>query len=181
MNSHHFLKAKYNFICEFHSQTLIFFFTLHYIFYYVFPFQISLRKHTPSTLSHLPLLLRWYQRVQELPSVLRAAKDCGMALLSLSMADPCPLHPENPQPSGAEQEGPKVKQEPFIGGPRPTLTKLQVIEFHSLSFSPALLFYSPRSSSPNFPSHGRRLHMPCTEALLFATSLNLSVANSHNP
>uniref|UniRef100_A0A673FT96 Glutathione S-transferase C-terminal domain-containing protein n=1 Tax=Sinocyclocheilus rhinocerous TaxID=307959 RepID=A0A673FT96_9TELE len=86
---------------------------------------ISLQKHTPSTLSHLPLLLRWYQRVQELPSVLRAAKDCGMALLSLSTADPCPPQPENPQPSGAEQEGPKLKQEPFIGGPRPTLTKLQ--------------------------------------------------------
>lgn len=91
----------------------------------VHQYLISLQKHTPSTLSHLPLLLRWYQRVQELPSVLRAAKDCGMALLSLSMADPCPLQPENPQPSGAEQEGPKVKQEPFIGGPRPTLTKLQ--------------------------------------------------------
>uniref|UniRef100_A0A8C1U0M4 Glutathione S-transferase C-terminal domain-containing protein n=1 Tax=Cyprinus carpio TaxID=7962 RepID=A0A8C1U0M4_CYPCA len=91
----------------------------------VHQYLISLQKHTPSTLSHLPLLLRWYQRVQELPSVLRGAKDCGMALLSLSMADPCPLQPENPQPSGAEQEGPKVKQEPFIGGPRPTLTKLQ--------------------------------------------------------
>uniref|UniRef100_A0A672LG02 Glutathione S-transferase C-terminal domain-containing protein n=1 Tax=Sinocyclocheilus grahami TaxID=75366 RepID=A0A672LG02_SINGR len=86
---------------------------------------ISLQKHTPSTLSHLPLLLRWYQRVQELPSVLRAAKDCGMALLSLSTADPCPPQPENPQPSGAEQEGPQLEQEPFIGGPRPTLTKLQ--------------------------------------------------------
>ncbi|XP_073698880.1 glutathione S-transferase C-terminal domain-containing protein [Garra rufa] len=86
---------------------------------------ISLQKHTPSTLSHLPLLLRWYQRVQELPSLLRAAKDCGMALLSLSTTDPCPPQPEAPQPSGAEQEGPKLKQEPFIGGPRPTLTKLQ--------------------------------------------------------
>uniref|UniRef100_A0A671SK77 Glutathione S-transferase C-terminal domain-containing protein n=1 Tax=Sinocyclocheilus anshuiensis TaxID=1608454 RepID=A0A671SK77_9TELE len=86
---------------------------------------ILLQKHTPSTLSHLPLLLRWYQRVQELPSILRAAKDCEMALLSLSTADPCPPQPENPQPSGAEQEGPQLKQEPFIGGPRPTLTKLQ--------------------------------------------------------
>ncbi|XP_052459047.1 glutathione S-transferase C-terminal domain-containing protein-like [Carassius gibelio] len=85
----------------------------------------SLQKHTPSTLSHLPLLLRWYQHVQELPSVLRAAKDCGMALLGLSTADPCPPQPENPQPSEAEEEGPKLKQEPFIGGPRPTLTKLQ--------------------------------------------------------
>ncbi|XP_059408760.1 glutathione S-transferase C-terminal domain-containing protein-like [Carassius carassius] len=86
---------------------------------------ISLQKHTPSTLSHLPLLLRWYQRVQELPSVLRAAKDCGMALLGLSTADLCPSQPENPQPSEAEQKGPKLKQEPFTGGPRPTLTKLQ--------------------------------------------------------
>ncbi|RXN09126.1 glutathione S-transferase C-terminal domain-containing [Labeo rohita] len=86
---------------------------------------VSLQKHTPCTLSNLPLLLRWYQRVQELPSVLRAAKDCGMALLSLSMTDPCPPQTEAPLPSGADQEGPKLKQEPFIGGPRPTLTKLQ--------------------------------------------------------
>ncbi|KAK7161320.1 hypothetical protein R3I94_004104 [Phoxinus phoxinus] len=86
---------------------------------------ISIQKHTPSTLSHLPLLLRWYQRVQELPSVLRAAKDCGMALFSPSSVDPCPPQPEAPRSSGAEQDGPKLKQEPFIGGPRPTLTKLQ--------------------------------------------------------
>lgn len=105
------------------------------------PFQVSLQKHTPSTLSHLPLLLRWYQRVQELPSVLRAAKDCGMALFSLSSVDPCPPKPEAPRSSGAEQEGPERKQEPFVGGPRPTLTKLQVIEFHFLSFSPALLLF----------------------------------------
>ncbi|XP_056109555.1 glutathione S-transferase C-terminal domain-containing protein [Rhinichthys klamathensis goyatoka] len=86
---------------------------------------ISIQKHTPSTLSRLPLLLRWYQRVQELPSVLRAAKDCGMALFSPSSVDPCPPQPEAPRSSGAEQDGPKLKQEPFIGGPRPTLTKLQ--------------------------------------------------------
>ncbi|XP_073717108.1 glutathione S-transferase C-terminal domain-containing protein [Misgurnus anguillicaudatus] len=86
---------------------------------------ISLQKHNPLILSHLPLLLKWYQRVQELPVVSRAAKDCGMALLNLSTTDPCPPQPEFPRPSGAEQESPTVKQEPFIGGPRPTLTKLQ--------------------------------------------------------
>uniref|UniRef100_A0A673N8R4 Glutathione S-transferase C-terminal domain-containing protein n=1 Tax=Sinocyclocheilus rhinocerous TaxID=307959 RepID=A0A673N8R4_9TELE len=91
----------------------------------VHQYLISLQKHTPSTLSHLPLLLRWYQRVQELPSILRAAKDCGMALLSLSTVDPCPPQLEALQPSGAKQEGPKLKQEPFVGGPRLTLSKLQ--------------------------------------------------------
>ncbi len=136
---------------------------------YVFAFQISLQTHTPSTLSHLPLLLRWYQRVQELPSVLRAAKGCGMALLSLRTVDPCPPQPEAPRPSGAEQEGPKLKQEPFVGGPRPTLTKLQVIEFHSLSFAPALLlsyFILLVPLSLTLPAHGRRLHMPRTSASL---------------
>ncbi|KAA0721982.1 Glutathione S-transferase C-terminal domain-containing protein [Triplophysa tibetana] len=86
---------------------------------------ISLQKHSPTTLSHLPLLLKWYQRVQKLPIVSRAAKDCGMALLSLGTADPCPSHPEPPRPIEAEQKSPTIKQEPFIGGPRPTLTKLQ--------------------------------------------------------
>lgn len=92
-------------------------------------FQISLQKHSPTTLSHLPLLLKWYQRVRELPIVSRPAKDCGMALLSLGTADPFPSHPEPPLPIEAEQKSPTIKQEPFIGGPRPTLTKLQVIEF----------------------------------------------------
>lgn len=114
-------------------------------------FQISLQKHSPTTLSHLPLLLKWYQRVQELPIVSRAAKDCGMALLSLGTADPCSPHPEPPRPIDAEQESPAVKQEPFIGGPRPTLTKLQVIEFlspFSLSLSYFLL---PSLLSPSLP------------------------------
>ncbi|NP_001019633.1 glutathione S-transferase C-terminal domain-containing protein isoform X1 [Danio rerio] len=83
---------------------------------------ISLRTHSPSTLSHLPLLLRWYQRTQELSGVLRAAKDCGMVFLTLSAADPC-LTQQDAPPQASEE--PKPKQEPFIGGPRPTLTKLQ--------------------------------------------------------
>ncbi|XP_043100860.1 LOW QUALITY PROTEIN: glutathione S-transferase C-terminal domain-containing protein-like [Puntigrus tetrazona] len=91
----------------------------------VHQYLISLRKHSPSTLSNLPLLLRWYQRVRELPSVLRAAKDCGMALLGLSTVDLCPAQPVAPRPSAAEQESSETKQEPFVGGPRPTLGKLQ--------------------------------------------------------
>ncbi|KAG9275626.1 glutathione S-transferase C-terminal domain-containing protein [Astyanax mexicanus] len=85
----------------------------------------SLQQHAPRLLPSLPLLLRWYQRVQELPGVRRAAEDCGMALFSPQVKTPCYSPPEAPRGTEAEPEKPKPSQEHFIGGPRPTLTKLQ--------------------------------------------------------
>ncbi|TRY65926.1 hypothetical protein DNTS_012337 [Danionella cerebrum] len=86
---------------------------------------ISLQKFAPSTLSHLPLLLRWYQRVQELPTVLRAAKDTGMSFLNICTVEPSTAQPEDQRSRREEHQVPNPKSEPFIGGPRPTLTKLQ--------------------------------------------------------
>uniref|UniRef100_W5KSF8 Glutathione S-transferase C-terminal domain-containing protein n=1 Tax=Astyanax mexicanus TaxID=7994 RepID=W5KSF8_ASTMX len=85
----------------------------------------SLQQHAPRLLTSLPLLLRWYQRVQELPGVRRAAEDCGMALFSPQVKTPFYSPPEAPRGTEAEPEKPKPSQEHFIGGPRPTLTKLQ--------------------------------------------------------
>ncbi|XP_076830730.1 glutathione S-transferase C-terminal domain-containing protein [Brachyhypopomus gauderio] len=85
----------------------------------------SLVQHAPHTLPALPLLLRWYTQVQQLPAVRRAARDCGMTLLGPWGPPPsCPLSGV-PRPVEAEQESPRSTSEPFVGGPRPTLTKLQ--------------------------------------------------------
>ncbi|XP_066536170.1 glutathione S-transferase C-terminal domain-containing protein [Hoplias malabaricus] len=86
---------------------------------------LSLQQSAPGVLSCLPLLLRWYHRVQELPGVRRAAEDCGMALFSPQVTGPRSTQPETPIPSEVEQEKARPSQEHFIGGPRPTLTKLQ--------------------------------------------------------
>ncbi|KAL7889446.1 hypothetical protein AOLI_G00017040 [Acnodon oligacanthus] len=85
----------------------------------------SLQQHAPHALTFLPLLVCWYKRVQELPGVCRAAEDCGMALFSPEVSGFYSHQPKSPQTSEAEQEKSRVSQEHFVGGPRPTLTKLQ--------------------------------------------------------
>ncbi|XP_034086082.1 glutathione S-transferase C-terminal domain-containing protein [Gymnodraco acuticeps] len=89
----------------------------------------SLQSHAASLLHQIPHLLRWYSRVQEVPGVLRAAKACGIAFCTPQVptsSAPGPSAESNP-PSLLDQEEDqeKTKQPPFIGGPRPTMTKLK--------------------------------------------------------
>ncbi|XP_033986360.1 glutathione S-transferase C-terminal domain-containing protein [Trematomus bernacchii] len=89
----------------------------------------SLQAYAASLLHQIPHLLRWYSRVQEVPGVLRAAKACGIAFCTPQVptsSAPGPSAESNP-PSLLDQEEDqeKTKQPPFIGGPRPTMTKLK--------------------------------------------------------
>lgn len=86
---------------------------------------ISLQNHAPHVLLQLPLLLRWYQRLQELPGVRRTAEDCGIALFRPQVPRPCSTQPDAPRCLEPDQESPAPSQEHFVGGPRPTLSKLQ--------------------------------------------------------
>nr|XP_043885229.1 glutathione S-transferase C-terminal domain-containing protein isoform X2 [Solea senegalensis] len=89
----------------------------------------SLQARAASLLQQLPHLLCWYSRVQEVPGVLRAAKACGMALSipqvpTVSLPGP----PAESNPTNLlEQEDnhDTTTQQPFVGGPRPTMTKLK--------------------------------------------------------
>ncbi|KAM9857071.1 glutathione S-transferase C-terminal domain-containing protein [Aulostomus maculatus] len=88
----------------------------------------SLQPHAASTLCQLPHLLRWYSRVQEVPGVLRAAKACGITLfipaaLPSSLPEPPAQHDPHSQEEQEEQE--MTTNPPFVGGPRPTMTKLK--------------------------------------------------------
>uniref|UniRef100_A0A3P9NHR8 Glutathione S-transferase C-terminal domain-containing protein n=1 Tax=Poecilia reticulata TaxID=8081 RepID=A0A3P9NHR8_POERE len=88
----------------------------------------SLQTHTPNTLHHLPRLLRWYGRVQEVPGVLRAAEDCGFVLSEVQAPTPSLFGP--PQQENRDDLLPTEGQEVtpnlhFVGGPRPTMTKLK--------------------------------------------------------
>ncbi|KAJ4944668.1 hypothetical protein JOQ06_013211 [Pogonophryne albipinna] len=96
----------------------------------------SLQAHAVSLLHQIPHLLRWYSRVQEVPGVLRAAKACGIAFCTPQVptsSAPGPSAESNP-PSLLDQEEDqeKTKQPPFIGGPRPTMTKLKVKNYNLL-------------------------------------------------
>lgn len=75
----------------------------------------------------MPLISSWYRRVQEVPGVKKAAGKCNMELLQLPELMSAPE--EQPQdfssiPDELEQEN---EDSHFIGGPRPTMTKLMVI------------------------------------------------------
>ncbi|XP_053274906.1 glutathione S-transferase C-terminal domain-containing protein [Pleuronectes platessa] len=95
----------------------------------IYQYLCSLQAHAVSTLHQLPHLLRWFSRVQEVPGVLRAAKACGMALSNLQI--PTSILPGlSAKDNLTSQLEPEENQEttsqlPFVGGPRPTMTKLK--------------------------------------------------------
>lgn len=85
-------------------------------------FLVTICKKFSEKLVKFPLLAAWYQRVQEVPRVKRAALQCGIHFLHLPelLSTPNEQHPKL-----AEALGPEEPNEPsFLGGPRPTMTKL---------------------------------------------------------
>ncbi|XP_031463408.1 glutathione S-transferase C-terminal domain-containing protein [Phasianus colchicus] len=81
-------------------------------------------KKQDKDLVNLPLISSWYQRVQQIPGVKNAADKCNMQLLQLPELIPSPeKHLEDffPVPDDFEEEH---ENSQFIGGPRPTMTKL---------------------------------------------------------
>ncbi|KAM4603645.1 glutathione S-transferase C-terminal domain-containing protein [Polymixia lowei] len=94
----------------------------------IYQYLCSLQAHAASVLSQLPLLLRWYSRVQEVPGVVRAARACGMVLATARAPGSSPPAPaDGAFPAGqVERKSPEeTAPAPFIGGPRPTMTKLK--------------------------------------------------------
>lgn len=75
----------------------------------------------------MPLIASWYRRVQEVPGVKKAAGKCKMELLQLPELMSAPQE----QLQGFSSVPDELKEENedshFIGGPRPTMTKLMVI------------------------------------------------------
>ncbi|NXP50339.1 GSTCD protein, partial [Heliornis fulica] len=81
-------------------------------------------KNQGKTLVNLPLISSWYRRVQEVPGVKKAAGKCNMELLQLpelTSASEEQLQDFSSVPDEVEEEN---EDSNFIGGPRPTMTKL---------------------------------------------------------
>uniref|UniRef100_A0A8C6TAN2 Glutathione S-transferase C-terminal domain-containing protein n=1 Tax=Neogobius melanostomus TaxID=47308 RepID=A0A8C6TAN2_9GOBI len=86
----------------------------------------SLQTGTKNALNCLPHLLRWYSNVQEVPGVQRAAKACGITLVTPQPPSSSPSEPvEQHGPSSLLEREETSQQLQFVGGPRPTLTKLK--------------------------------------------------------
>ncbi|KAL4640471.1 glutathione S-transferase C-terminal domain-containing protein [Arapaima gigas] len=81
-----------------------------------------LKDYDADRLQEIPLLLRWYHRVQEVPGVRRAAGVCGINLFSPQVQSCC--H-QAVLPDKKERENAASALDNFIGGPRPTMSKLK--------------------------------------------------------
>ncbi|KAF1582998.1 UNVERIFIED_CONTAM: Glutathione S-transferase C-terminal domain-containing protein, partial [Eudyptes robustus] len=86
-------------------------------------FLVSSKKQGKN-LVNLPLISNWYQRVQKVPGVKKAAGKCNMELLQFPELMAAPeeeLRDLSSVPHELEEEN---EDSHFIGGPRPTMTKL---------------------------------------------------------
>nr|XP_008535074.1 PREDICTED: glutathione S-transferase C-terminal domain-containing protein isoform X2 [Equus przewalskii] len=85
-------------------------------------FLVVICKKLSKRLVEFPLLAAWYQRVQEVPGVKTAASRCGIQFLHLPELPTTSIeqHPKFSEAAGAEEHS----DPSFIGGPRPTMTKL---------------------------------------------------------
>ncbi|XP_027399708.1 glutathione S-transferase C-terminal domain-containing protein isoform X3 [Bos indicus] len=85
-------------------------------------FLVIICRKLSGKLVEFPLVAAWYQRIQEVPRVQTAASQCGIQFISLpELQTTSSQQPPNldEAPSAEEQNDPS-----FIGGPRPTMTKL---------------------------------------------------------
>nr|XP_008168331.1 glutathione S-transferase C-terminal domain-containing protein [Chrysemys picta bellii]XP_023962590.1 glutathione S-transferase C-terminal domain-containing protein [Chrysemys picta bellii] len=86
-------------------------------------FLVFIKKHNKKLLD-LPLISSWYHRVQEVPGVKSAAAKCNMLFLQFPDLRSFPdeqLRDFHTIPDDLEEEHEDYQ---FIGGPRPTMTKL---------------------------------------------------------
>ncbi|XP_075464843.1 glutathione S-transferase C-terminal domain-containing protein isoform X3 [Ascaphus truei] len=82
---------------------------------------------------HLPLIAGWYKRVQKVPGVKIAATMCNITFLHVPDVSTSQEHMA--QPCKAEMEEKELPDCQFLGGPRPTITKLKEYGIES-RFSP---------------------------------------------
>ncbi|KAM5255557.1 glutathione S-transferase C-terminal domain-containing protein [Ctenodactylus gundi] len=85
-------------------------------------FLVIICRKFSEKLIEFPLLVSWYQRIQIVPRVKTAASKCGIHFLHLpeKLTSSHEQHPNLSEvPAGEDQNDPL-----FIGGPRPTMTKL---------------------------------------------------------
>ncbi|XP_054447636.1 glutathione S-transferase C-terminal domain-containing protein [Pteronotus mesoamericanus] len=85
-------------------------------------FLLIICKKLSEKLVEFPLLAAWYQRIQEVPRVKTAASQCGIHFFHLPelLTTSNELHPNLNEATGVEEQN----EPSFIGGPRPTMTKL---------------------------------------------------------
>ncbi|KAG8593028.1 hypothetical protein GDO81_000707 [Engystomops pustulosus] len=86
-------------------------------------FLVSLQKVSPDKIYELPLITGWYERVLQVHSVQKAAAATNIKFLHFPH-----MNTRHQEPSASSKTEPQEKEVPechFLGGPRPTMTKLK--------------------------------------------------------
>lgn len=86
-------------------------------------FLIALKKVSPEKISRLPLIIGWYERVLQVQGVQKAAAASNITFLHFLHVDS--QHGELSASYNIDPEEKELSEIHFLGGPRPTMTKLK--------------------------------------------------------
>uniref|UniRef100_F6PV16 Glutathione S-transferase C-terminal domain-containing protein n=1 Tax=Xenopus tropicalis TaxID=8364 RepID=F6PV16_XENTR len=86
-------------------------------------FLVALSKVAEEKYTQIPLIAGWYRRVQQVPGVRWAASMCSITFLDILCENAKPQ--EQPSNLHSETEEKEIQDSHFVGGPRPTMTKLK--------------------------------------------------------
>ncbi|XP_056422055.1 glutathione S-transferase C-terminal domain-containing protein isoform X1 [Hyla sarda] len=86
-------------------------------------FLVALQKVSPEKIYGHPLIIGWYQRVLQVQGVQKAAAASNIKFLHFLPVDS--QHQEHSTASSIEEEEKEIPEIHFLGGPRPTMTKLK--------------------------------------------------------
>uniref|UniRef100_A0A8C5LKB1 Glutathione S-transferase C-terminal domain-containing protein n=1 Tax=Leptobrachium leishanense TaxID=445787 RepID=A0A8C5LKB1_9ANUR len=86
-------------------------------------FLVALQKVSEEKSAHFPLIVGWYRRVQQVPGIRTAAAMCKIHFLDLPEERRC--QESLTSPPTQENEATESPDITFLGGPRPTMTKLK--------------------------------------------------------
>ncbi|XP_075716715.1 glutathione S-transferase C-terminal domain-containing protein [Rhinoderma darwinii] len=84
---------------------------------------VALQKISPEKIYGLPLIKGWYERVRQVQGVQTAAADCNIVFLHFLHVDSQHQEPSASFKIDTEEKG--IPESHFLGGPRPTMTKLK--------------------------------------------------------
>ncbi|XP_056422077.1 glutathione S-transferase C-terminal domain-containing protein isoform X3 [Hyla sarda] len=85
--------------------------------------EVALQKVSPEKIYGHPLIIGWYQRVLQVQGVQKAAAASNIKFLHFLPVDS--QHQEHSTASSIEEEEKEIPEIHFLGGPRPTMTKLK--------------------------------------------------------
>lgn len=86
-------------------------------------FLVALKKISPEKICRLPLIIGWYERVLQVQGVQKAAAASNITFLRFLPADS--QHQELSASYKTDPEEKEISEIFFLGGPRPTMTKLK--------------------------------------------------------